>query len=384
MRAADRHRRRLLTAVLALASGGLAGCVVAPYGPYYRPSTEHPAATYKGAWCQGVAGPKAVIELPLVQGVALTARAQRNYAERNRPELPLRIEFTVPPYQPARFASAALGVVDARSGKTLGQAPEVTVYRYATLPADAWIDPARIRPSGSAGTALKTDAPHGSAILRVSFEPGFTPDRLRLDGVVINRDDGVLRMPAVAMSRPASKSSPRDYRSAEMQASLEQRAASCRREAPQSACDNIVEHGTESFAVAEPAALWSGRWFVFGDGARARVEGGIDFAPRAPGRWRLASTAVTLRDADGTARTADIQQLRIAFNDRIALDTPLFAGAVDGTGDARVTIEVLLPGSAPDFDVVLPDLLLGAQRIAIPPIRFERRTFDGGIEPFNC
>jgi hypothetical protein len=62
----------------------------------------------------------------------------------------------------------------------------------------------------------------------------------------------------------------------------------------------------------------------------------------------------------------------------------LFAGPVDGTGDARITIEVLLPGAAPDFDVVLPDLLLGTQRVAIPPIRFERRTFDGGIEPFNC
>lgn len=386
MRGADQHRRRLLKAAAAvsLAAAGLAGCVVAPYGPYYRPSTEHPAATYKGAWCQGVAGPKAVVELPLVPGVTLTARAQRNYVERDRPELPLRIEFTLPPYQPARFASATLGVVDARSGKALGQAPEVTVYRYATLPADAWIDPARIRPSGAAGTPLKANAPHGSAGLRVSLEPGFTPDRLQLDGFVINRDDGAIRMPAVAMSRPASKFSVRDYRSPALHARLEQEAATCRRETPQRACDNIVEHSTVSFEVAEPAAHWSGRWFVFGDGARARVEGGIDFAPRAAGRWRVASSTVTVRDADGTPRTADFAQLRIAFNDRIALDTPLFAGAVDGTGDARVTIEVLLPGAAPDFDVVLPDLLLGAQRVAIPPIRFERRTFDGGIEPFNC
>jgi hypothetical protein len=384
MRAQDPHRRRLLATALALASTGLAGCVIAPYGPYYRPSTQHPAATYKGAWCQGVAGPKAVVEVPLAPGVALTARAQRGYTERDRPELPLRIEITLPSSQPARFASATLGVVDVRTGKALGQPPEVTVYRYATLPADAWIDPARIRPSGAAGTPLKADAPHGSAGVRVSFEPGFTPDRLQLDGFVINRDDSAIRMPAVAMSRPASKSSPRDYRSPEVQASLEQRAASCRRETPQRACDNIVEHGSESFAVATPAAHWSGRWFVFGDGARARVEGGIDFSPRAPGRWRVASATVTVRDGDGTARTAGFSQLRLALNDRIALDTPLFAGAVDGTGDARVTIEVLLPGAAPDFDVVLPDLLLGAQRVAIPPIRFERRTFDGGIEPFNC
>lgn len=386
MRGADRHRRRLLKAAIAsaLASAGLAGCVVAPYGPYYRPSTAHPAATYKGAWCQGMAGPKSVVELPLATDVVLTARAQRNYTERDRPELPLRIEFTVPPNQPARFAGATLRVVDAESGKALGQTPEVLVYRHATLQADAWIDPARIRPSGAAGTAAKADAPHGSASLRVSLEPGFTPDRLQLEGLVITRDDGAVRMPSVTMGRPASKSSVRDYRSPALHARLEQEAATCRRESPQLACDNIIEHSTVSFAVAEPAAQWSGRWFVFGDDARARVEGGIGFALRTPGRWRVASNAVTVRNAEGTVRTADFPQLRLAFNDRVALDTPLFAGAVDGTGDARVAIEVLLPGTAPDFEVVLPDLLLGAQRVAIPPIRFDRRTFDGGIEPFNC
>ncbi|HET9024658.1 MAG TPA: hypothetical protein VFN64_08800, partial [Burkholderiaceae bacterium] len=351
MRAADLHRRRLLKAAIALASAGLAGCVVAPYGPYYRPSTAHPLATYKGAWCQGMAGPQAVVELPLAPGVALTARTQRNYPERNRPELPLRIEFTLPPNQPARFASATLWVVDARSGSALGQASEITVYRYATLPADAWIDPARVRPSGAAGTASRADAPHGSASLRVSLEPGFTPDLLQLEGLVITREDGAMRMPSVTMSRPASKFSVRDYRSPALHARLEQEAATCRRETPQRACDNIVEHSTVSFAVAEPAAHWSGRWFVFGDGARARVEGGIDFAARAAGRWRMASNAVTVRDANGSARTAEFSQLRLALNDRVALDTPLFAGAVDGTGDARVAIEVLLPDAAPDFDV---------------------------------
>jgi hypothetical protein len=32
----------------------------------------------------------------------------------------------------------------------------------------------------------------------------------------------------------------------------------------------------------------------------------------------------------------------------------------------------------------LPDVQLGARRLPIAPIRFERRAFDGGIEPFNC
>lgn len=361
----------------------LGGCVVAPYGPYYRPTTEHPAAKFKGAWCQGVAGPKSVVELPLASGVLLTARAQRGFVERDRPELPLRIEITLPAQQPARFGGT-VRVIESGTGKALGGAPEVSVFRYATLKADGWVDALHVRPSGAAGTPLKADAPYGDATLRVSFEPGFVPERLQLDGLVIARDDGVLAMPSVALSRPASKSSPRDYRSPALQARLEQEAASCRRETPQRACDNIVEHSNVSFAVEEPTARWSGRLFVFGDGAGARVLGDIHFAPSSPGRWRLASSTLKARDASGETRQTSIDAIRIAFNDLIALESPLFAGPVEGTGDARVTIEVLLPGSAPDFEVALPDLMLGSERIAIPPIRFERRTFDGGIEPFNC
>jgi hypothetical protein len=369
---------------LALASSMLGGCVVAPYGPYYRPSTEHAAATLKGAWCQGVAGPKSVIELPLAPGVQLTARAQRNYVERERPELPLRIEISLPAQQPMRFGAATVRVVETGTGKPLGGSPEVTVFRYATLKVDGWVDPARVRPSGAAGTPLKADAPHGDATLRVSFEPGFAPERLQFDGLVVERDDGALDLPPVAMSRPASKSSLRDYRSPALHARLEHEAATCRLETPQRACNNIVEHSNLSFALVEPAARWSGRWFVFGDGAGAHVQGDIRFAPTAPGRWRLASNTVKARDVAGETHQASIDALHIAFNDRIALDTPLFAGPVEGGGDARITIEVLLPGAAPDFEVALPDLQLGAQRVPVPPIRFDRRTFDGGIEPFNC
>lgn len=324
-----------------------------------------------------------MIDLPLASGVLLTARAQRGFVERDRPELPLRIEITLPAQQPARFGGA-VRVVESATGKALGSAPEVTVFRYATLKADGWVDPLHVRPSGAAGTPLKADAPYGDATLRVSFEAGFVPERLQLDGLVIARDDGALAMPPVVMTRPASKSSPRDYRSPALHARLEQEAATCRRETPQRACDNIVEHSNVSFAIEEPTARWSGRLFVFGDGPGARVSGDIHFAPTSPGRWRLLSSTVKARYAADETRQASIDAVRIAFNDLIALDTPLFAGPVEGTGDARITIEVLLPGAAPDFEVTLPDLTLGAQRIPIPPIRFERRTFDGGIEPFNC
>ena len=74
----------------------LAGCVVAPYGTYYRPSSSVPGASFRRAWCQGQAVPTTQIELPLGDGLTLSARAERDYIERDRPELPLRVVLTVP------------------------------------------------------------------------------------------------------------------------------------------------------------------------------------------------------------------------------------------------------------------------------------------------
>ena len=55
-----------------------------------------------------------------------------------------------------------------------------------------------------------------------------------------------------------------------------------------------------------------------------------------------------------------------------------------GAGLTDVQIEALLLGGMPDFEVRLPALRVGDATREIAPIRFERRRFDGGIEPFNC
>jgi hypothetical protein len=49
-----------------------------------------------------------------------------------------------------------------------------------------------------------------------------------------------------------------------------------------------------------------------------------------------------------------------------------------------VFIEADLPEALPAFELRLPRLQLGDQTVAIAPIHFERRSFDGGIEPLNC
>jgi len=88
------HRRALLLGALALP---LAGCVATPYGTYYRPSTRDPGARLRRAWCGGRAGPGTVLELDAPAGVRLVVRAERDGAQRQRPDLPLRVEVTLPP-----------------------------------------------------------------------------------------------------------------------------------------------------------------------------------------------------------------------------------------------------------------------------------------------
>jgi hypothetical protein len=331
-----------------------------------------------------VAGPKSVIEIPLAPGVLLTARAQREYEERDRAELPLRLTLTLPHAAAARFAGAELRVVERGSGRELPGTPKIRVFRYATLNADQWIDPVRVRPSGAAGTPLDSAAPQGKASVRVTL-PGFTPERIGVGGLALQRDGATVALPTLEMRRPASKGSPRDYRSAALDARLIERVAACKRDTPQRACDNIADYSRYSFEEDTPAAGWKGRFYVFDARAGAQLEGDIEATLRTPGRWRLASTSLTVRDLDaGVSRSVQVDKIYLASNDWIALDTPLFAGPVDGTGEARVSIEALLPASPPDFDVLLPALLVGTQRIEIPPIRFDRRVLDGGVEPFNC
>ena len=376
-------RRRLLQAALALpATTLLAGCVVTPYGPYYRPSTAHPGARHKGAWCRGVAGPPAVIELPLAPGVLLTAVAQREYLERNRPELPLRIKLTLPP-APARFVDGALRVTV--GGETIGSAPQVSVFRYAPLPADGWIDPARVRPSGALAAGADHVGPNGKATLDLTTGIGFTPDRIVLDGLVIEQAGRRIAMPPVEMTRPASAGNISGYTSAAMQARLQARVADCRRDTPQRNCQNILDYASHSFELDEPDAQFSGRWYRFDGRADRPINGDIELKLKRPERWRLLTSALTVTDvASGTRRPPEIRRLVLALLDRVPLDAPLFAGPVDGSAEAQMSVEVLLPGGTGDFELRLPALLLGERRIDVPVIRFERRVFDGGIEPFNC
>lgn len=361
----------------------LTGCIVAPYGAYYRPQSADPGARYKRAWCQGQAGPTTRVEFQLDGGVTLSARAERDYPERSRPELPLRLSLTLLGGVPARFEGERVQIVGADGAAT--DAP-VTVLASGgvTLPADAWVDVTALRPAGvRAGAAAD---PHGRARIRVSGPAGFTPEVFSFEGPSVEVEGSVIVFPPLEVRRPASAGNPNEYRSAAEQASLEARAVACRRDTPQRTCQNLIEYGaSRSFHFDSGPLQWQGRWFrAAWRPGEPWLDGELSLALREPRRWRFASNRISVREAAGAAQSLTFAQFDLRFVDRIALDAPLHEQRVEGRAETQVQIEALLPGDVGDFEVRLPPLRIGERRVAIAPIRFEKRSFDGGIEPFNC
>lgn len=381
----ENARRRLLLGALALPlAPALTGCVVAPYGPYYRPQSADPGARYRRAWCQGQAGPTTRVELQLEGGVTLSARAERDYPERSRPELPLRLSLTLPGSRAAQFEAARLQIVSA-GGAAIDAPMTVLAAGGVTLPADASVDATVLRPAARVIEGA-TEHPYGRAGIRLVGPAGFTPEVINVGGPSVDVEGRVIAFPPLELRRPASAGNPNEYRSDAEQASLEARAAACRRDTPQRACQNLIDYGaSRSFHFDSGPLRWQGRWFrASWRSGEPWLDGEMWLALREPRRWRFASNRIELRDAAGAAQTLSFAHFELRFNDRIALDAPLHERPLERRADTPLQIEAMLPGDVGDFEVRLPPLRMADRRVVVGPIRFDKRSFDGGIEPFNC
>lgn len=371
--APDRDRRRWLRAAAALPALGLAGCVPAPYGTYYRPSTTTPDAQLRRAYCGGKAGPVSRVEFGAA-GLRFEARVEMK--DMGHDETRLIAELTVPPGTELTLD----GLIQLRVAQRAADVQRLLVaHRGMAVQPNTWIDPQVLRP-GTA--AVDEKAPFGTLRFDFAPVPAIGP-RIVADGLRLERDGGGFEVPPAALSRPASRSSPDTYRTEEEQAVLLERAQACRRDTPKRACENIVEYSEGSDSGTAGGTRWSLRWYesdrVRG-GARL-LEGGGTLMSLQPGRWRLSDARFRVRDAAGsTVHPVRLQSLRLAFSDRVVPGRPILASGVE----TRVVFEAVLPDGLPDFDLVFPSMRAGSQTISLPPVQFERRSFDGGIEPFNC
>ncbi len=370
-------RRRLLLAGL---GGSLAACVPVPYGSYYRPgTTDGVPHRLRGELCQGATGPETRIELDAA--LRLSASAHRGDSDRNRPQWPLRIGIVLPPGRSLQFESDRPDIVELGSGRPIAAAVAVVARRLVTIAADAPVDLARLRPVATAN-------PAGASVgIGLPALGSFAPAALLLRGPTVRIGDASHAFPAVRMSLPVGSEvqSIARYHTEQRRQQLQTRLEACRRDTPQRACDNIPKYDDTSFEVDAGPVTWRGGFLRHLDSRKAAtLRGSLRLDLRGADRWRLVDPVVELQDAaGGPPQQLPLARLQIGFDERIALSTPLHPSAEE-RGDTDIDLELALPDGPPDFEVRLPAALLDGRRTSFPPLRFERRRFDGGLLPFNC
>jgi hypothetical protein len=366
-------RRALLRAAAVLPLASLGGCVVAPYGTYHRPSSTLAGAQLGKAWCQGQAGPETRLQADL-QGVRLSVRTERQ-PRGSPPGVLLFAELTLPPGQLLHWQGAPRVLVE---GRPLAVTPQVSARRSQDLGADQWVDVVALRP----GTAsVDAQAPYGTLHVRPVTVAG-QPQRVVVEGLALEHAGSRWVLPATALARPASRTLPGTYRSEAEQASVLARADACRRDTPQLACDNIVEFSSDSHRGQDAVLRWHGRWYgVERSGRPRRFEGEMVLQPLRTGRLRVVDAGWQVRPEEGgPAQPLRAARAWLSFDDRLDAGQIVPAAGVE----TRIQVEALLPEDVPTFEFLLPPFATGGRRVQPPPIRFERRRFDGGLEPFNC
>jgi hypothetical protein len=386
-------RRHLLQLAAAVPLAALGGCVVTPYGPYFRPSTTHPRAAFQGAWCHGAAGPLTRVELTLADAVRLSAEAHRPSWQRDRSVVPLQVALTVPPAWRTRFTAPLPRLVALGDGREIAARFEVRASRLARVAAAGWLSAPVMRPAGAGAQPVPDAPPFGTLTFDVTGPPDWAPERVVLDGIALERDDGTLRMPAIELQRHSNRTATAEYRSEAHQARLRARAEACQRDTPQRACGNIVEFANEGFIVDGPPARWKGRLMLVQARDRVqRLRGEVSVELPDAQRFRLAGPSrLRMRDLAGAgAHESVIATAQYAVQDRLAFDAPVNHWQVDsrythfGSGDSTVHLQANLPADTGNFELRLPALEVQGLPETIAPIRFERRLLDGGVEPFNC
>jgi hypothetical protein len=372
-RQAPLARRRLLRAAGLLPLASLAGCVVAPYGSYHRPSSSLAGAQLGKAWCQGQSGPETRLQADL-QGVRLSVRTEPQ-PRSGPPGILLFAELTVPPGQLLHWQGEPRVLVE---GRPPAVSPQVSARRSLLLAAEQWADLVTLRPGS---VAMDPQAPYGSLLVRPAAVAG-QPARVVVEGLALEQAGMRWVLPATPLARPASRTLPDVYRSDAEQAAVLARAGACSLDTPQQACDNIVEFSSDSHRGQDASLRWRGRWYLARrSGAAPRFEGELNLSPLRAGRLRVVDSAWQVRAADGgAAQPLRSAQVRLSFDDRLDAGHVVPAAGVE----TRIAVQAMLPEDVPTFDFLLPAFATAGRKVEPARIRFERRRFDGGVEPFNC
>jgi hypothetical protein len=317
----------------------LAGCVVAPYGTHYRASTTQPGAQEVKAWCGGLAGPVTGLAMDLGGGVRLEAFTQAERAE----GVPLRLDLVVPAGPGFAFAGPVRVLAD---GRELAVPFTGAVRRSVRVEPGQEIDAARLRPGRASRDAA---APQGELLLHLQTAAPV-PSRIAVQGPELVFADGAGRLPPVELARSARK--------------------------PFLFVSGGPDSSRESVEGTLPAMRWSGRWLYRDTHAEAELK----LRPRDARPFRLETASLQWRDANGAVLPVRLARAELWFDDRFAPGQDIGAAPFE----TRVALEATLAPGISAFVVQWPDMLHAGRRLTVAPLRFERRSLSGGVQPFNC
>ncbi len=374
---------RTVKALPLLLVAGLAGCLPAPYGPYYQPTYANPEAQVVKAYCGGKAGPPTGLSTPLAPGV----RLQINASDAARLPPMLGLQFRLDPGALVQFQANTLAVGDGTA--EVRMPGSLRVSSQARVPADQPIDMVALGPIDPSAWRSTPGLAAPQAVVGTGFAggvPGTRPDWLVLQWPAIRWADGSMTtFEPVRLEAQLSRSGWLEYRSAQESAGLKDRYAQCIKDTPQRNCMNILQSYENGFTLRAGTATLTGRLLIT-DPAKPRLDTYIRLELSGTQAWRWAQAHALMTDGSSGAVTQ--QPLGVSavtvFHPSLPLTTPL-RGPVAATGDAAAYLEVpLQPAAAQHYRIQLPPLDVNGQRVQPLPIELQRRVLDGGIEPFNC
>lgn len=361
----------------------LAACVPAPYGTYLRPSHPDPSSVVSQAYCGGQAGPPTRLAFAAPGNLKIAVSSPPG--EPKAAAWPLAVTVSVPPGARFRFVEPHVRVAAAEGDAGRIVVPEVRVRLLARVPADGWIDVARIGPTSAevARQALARDPQQTIAEVRLAQATwaGRAPQRVEVRLPAIETGGRRVEPPPQMLQAAETRSTGyQALRTRERAAQLAERETICRRDSPGKACENIARYDAQSFDVIDGPFAYRGRFWNFVAARPEPMRYEVMIAARTAEPWRLGESVVHLVDrASGERHAQRIAELH-AF---LAYPVPLSA-AIEATG-AELDLRLNLPdGARSRYLVRLPDYELNGVRHALAPITLEMRRFDGGLEPFNC
>lgn len=378
---------------LLLTSGLLAGCIPAPYGPYYRPSYPDPSAVMTQANCGGQAGPPSRLSFALPDGISVSLNTSSDTpgtdaSTKAETRSVLRLALSLPPGSRLAFLEDRLQI-DAGDGTALLVSPPASVSATHPLQAGdtmssvrlAPVDPERLTAHSMPGAPVFT--------AKASFglvSPDYQPDRLTLTLPALRHDGSTLNLPPLQLDAAAYRPGWHNYSTADARAKQQAEHRQCQTKTPEQHCEYLLTTYEEGFRSRHGEVEASGRLLIIERPQGHRLDAYLDYAFFAGDTWQLASDQATLVDtANGARRDLPLTSLVAHIQlTELPLSTAVRNPSSDGRGKVTMWLDIPLPGSAARYTIQLPEVEINGKRHRPKPLTLERRLLDGGIEPFNC